>query len=284
MKPATPRDLLHVFIFEHIAVRGAIVQLDETWRYIRSLRSYPEAVERLLGESIVAAALLASTLKNEASNLLLQMQGEGPLRLLVAECTSDLGLRCTARFSEGIEPGPLTELVRSGRCAITVGKTEQARRYQGVVPLDRATLSGALEAYMERSEQLETRVLLFADADAASGLLLQRIPGRADEDADGWNRIVHMGATVSADELRSLSAAMVLRRLFAEDDMRMFDGRAVRYHCSCTQERVAGMLISLGREEVEEVLAEQGRIEVTCEFCGRGYAFAPDDARRLFAP
>jgi len=284
VKPSTTRDLLHGFIFEHIAVRGAIVQLDDTWRYIRSLRSHPVAVERLLGESIVAAALLASTLKNEASNLLLQMQGDGPLRLLVAECTSDLGLRCTARFSEGIEPGPLTELLRNGRCAITVGDTEQARRYQGVVPLDRATLSGALEAYMERSEQLDTRVLLFADAGAASGLLLQRIPGRSDEDADGWNRIVHMGATVSADELRSLSAAMVLRRLFPEDDIRMFDGRPVRYHCSCSQERVAGMLTSLGREEVKEMLAEQGCIDVTCEFCGRGYAFAPDEARRLFAP
>ncbi len=271
-----------MFLFEHIAVRGAIVQLDETWRYIRSLRSHPQVVERLLGESIVAAALLSSTLKNEASHLLLQMQGDGPLRLLVAECTSDLGLRCTARYGDGIEPAPLTELVRNGRCAITVGVDDQARRYQGVVPLDRPTLAGALEAYMARSEQLETRMLLFADDDAASGLLLQRIPGRTDADADGWNRVVHMGSTVSADELRSLTAAMALRRLFPEDDVRLFSGRPVRYRCSCSRERVGGMLTSLGRDEVEAVLAEQERIEVTCEFCGRSYAFAPEDARRLF--
>lgn len=284
MKPSTSRDALHVFIFEHIAVRGAIVQLDETWRYIRSLRSHPAAVEHLLGESIVAAALLSSTLKNEASNLLLQMHGDGPLRLLVAECTSDLGLRCTARYSDGILPAPLTSLVRNGRCAITVGTSEQTHRYQGVVPLDRPTLSGALEAYMERSEQLETRVLLFADNDAAGGLLLQRIPGSNDKDDDGWNRVVHMGATVSADELRTLTVAMILRRLFPEDDVRMFGARPVRYHCSCSRERVAGMLTSLGRGEVEEVLSEQGRIEVACEFCGRSYDFAPDDARRLFTP
>jgi len=283
MMPANTRDSLHTFLFEHIAVRGAIVQLDQTWRTIRSLRSHPPAVERLLGEGIVAVALLSSTLKNEASHLLLQMQGDGPIQLLVAECTSDLGLRCTARYGEAVRPGPLTDLVRNGRCAITVGVSDEARRYQGVVPLDRPTLAGALEAYMQRSEQIDTRVLLFADEDAASGLLLQRIPGRTDADADGWNRVVHLGSTVSADELRSLTAAMVLRRLFPEDDVRLFDGRPVRYHCSCSRERVAGMLTTLGRDEVESVLAEQGRIEVTCEFCGRGYAFAPDEARGLFA-
>jgi len=283
MKPASARDCLHVFLFEHIAVRGAIVQLDETWRYIRALRNHPPAVEQLLGEGIVAAALLSSTLKDEASNLLLQMQGDGPVRLLVAECTSDLGLRCTARYSNGVQPAPLTELVRNGRCAITMGAEDQARRYQGVVPLERPTLSGVLEAYMERSEQIDTRVLLFAHAEGASGLLLQRIPGRTDADTDGWNRVVHIGSTVSADELRSLSAAMVLRRLFPEDDVRLFDGRAVRYHCSCSRERVAGMLTSLGRDEVEAVLAEQGRVEVTCEFCGRSYEFTPETALRLFS-
>jgi molecular chaperone Hsp33 len=182
MKTSSTHDLLHVFIFERIAVRGAIVQLNDTWRTIRALRSHPPVVQRLLGESIVAAALLSSTLKNEASNLLLQMQGDGPLRLLVAECTSDLGLRCMARYDDGIDPAPLAELVRNGRCAITVGAADQARRYQGVVALDSTTLSGALEAYMERSEQLETRVMLFANDAAAGGLLLQRIPGRTAED------------------------------------------------------------------------------------------------------
>lgn len=283
MIPTSARDLLHVFVFEHIAARGAIVQLDDTWRYIRSLRSYPATVERLLGESTVAAVLLSSTLKSDAGGVLLQMQGDGPLRLLVAECTSDLGVRCSARFSADIQAAPLTTLLANSRCAITVNPSEQARRYQGVVPLECPTLAETLEAYMARSEQLATRVALFADDAAACGLLLQRIPGRTDADADAWNRVVHMGTTVSADELRSLGAAMLLRRLFPEDDVRLFEGRSVRYHCSCSRERVAGMLASLGREEVEAVLAEQGRVEVTCEFCGRAYAFDPAAARQIFA-
>jgi molecular chaperone Hsp33 len=282
VKPAAARDLLHVFVFEHIAVRGALVQLDDTWRYIRSLRAYPQAVETLLGESIVAAALLASTLKSESGNLLLQIQGDGPVRLLVAECSSELGLRCTARCADSVAAAALTELIGHGRCAITVGATDDARRYQGIVPLDRPTLAGVLESYMQRSEQLATRILLFADAQAASGLLLQRIPGRSDADSDGWNRLGHLAATVSADELRALSAAMLLRRLFPEDDLRLFGGRPLRYQCSCSRERVAGMLVSLGREEVEQVIAEQGQVEVTCEFCGRSYTFTAEDARGLF--
>lgn len=278
------RDLLHVFVFENIAVRGAIVQLGESWRFIRSLRSYPPVLESLLGESIVAAALLSSTLKSTSANLLLQIQSEGPLRLLVAECTSDLGLRCTARYGDEVDAAaPLTELARKGRCAITMGTSEQTHRYQGVVPLDQPTLAGALESYMARSEQLETRLVLFADPEAASGLLLQRIPGRSDADDDGWNRVVHLGSTVSADELRSLTAAMILRRLFAEDDVRIFAGRPLRYRCSCSRERVAGMLRSLGPQEVEATLAAQGRIDVTCEFCGLAYVFGASEARQLFA-
>lgn len=283
MMPPNTRDLLHVFVFEHLAARGAIVQLGEAWQHIRGLRTYPPAVERLLGESLAAAALLSSTLKHDSSNLLLQMQGEGPVRLAVAECTSELSLRCTARCEEDVPAGPLTDMIRNGRCALTVGAQEEGRRYQGVVPLDRPTLSAALEGYMERSEQLDTRLVLFADADAASGLLLQRIPGRTDEDSDGWNRIAHMGATLSADELRSLGAAMILRRLFPEDDVRLFEGRPLRSGCSCSRERVTGMLISLGRDEVASIVAEQGRIEVGCEFCGRRYTFTPAEAEGLFA-
>jgi molecular chaperone Hsp33 len=276
------RDLLHVFLFEHIAVRGALVHLDETWRHIRSLRSYPPAVESLLGESIVAAALLASSLKSESSNLLLQLQGDGPLRLLVAECTRELGLRCTARFDEEIGTGALNELMRNGRCAITIDASDEARRYQGVVALDRPTLAGALEDYMTRSEQLETRIVLFANEQAAAGLLLQRVPERTDSDSDGWNRVVHLGSTVSADELRLLAPSMLLRRLFPEDDVRLFDGRPLHYQCSCSLERVRGMLLSLGREEVEQIIAEQGKVAVTCEFCGRGYSFDATDCRGLF--
>lgn len=275
-------DLLHVFVFEHLPVRGALVQLDAAWRHIRSLRAYPPAVERLLGESLVAAALLASTLKSDSGNVLLQIQGEGPLRLLVAECTSDFGLRCTARSTPDVADATLDALVGAGHCAITIGPAAGSRRYQGIVPLDAPTLAGVLEGYMRRSEQLDSRVVLFADCEAASGLLLQRIPQPGDLGADGWDRSALLAATVSAQELSGLAAPTLLRRLFPEDDVRLFDARALRFACSCSRARVAGMLASLGREEVEQVLADRGEVEVTCEFCGGRYSFAAEQCRALF--
>jgi len=276
-------DLLHVFVFEHIAVRGALVQLDASWHFIRSLHKHPSSIESLLGEGVVAAALLASTLKTGSENVLLQMQGDGPITLLVAECSSDFGLRCTVRYSDVGEAATLTELLGQGRCAITVSSVTTPRRYQGIVPLEAPTLASVLESYMARSEQLETRIILHADSSAASGLLLQRIPERTDADADASNRLFHLASTATADELRTLAAPTLLRRLFPEDDVRLFGGRAIRFQCSCSQARVAGMLKSLGSAEVEDILAEQGRVEVTCEFCGQRYEFAPEQCRALFA-
>ena len=275
-------DLLHTFVFEKSAVRGAIVQLDSAWRFMRSLRAYPPPVEALLGESVVAAALLASTLKRTHGALLLQMQGDGALGLLLAECSSDYGLRGTARWTEPIAPAPLSTLLGAGRCAITLGG-RGAPSYQGVVPIEGASLSQALESYMQRSEQLETQIALHAGTDAAVGLLLQRVPGGHDSDPDDWNRVRHLARTASAQELRELAVPTLLRRLFAHDDVRLFDGRPLAFACSCSQKRVQGMLLGLGRAEVEEVLAEQGRIEVTCEFCGQVYTFDPDQCRELFS-
>jgi molecular chaperone Hsp33 len=274
-------DSLHGFLFERVAVRGAIVHLDATWRFMRTLRAYPEAVESLLGEGIVAAALLASTLKRTHGSLLLQMQGNGALELLLAECSSDYGLRATARWSDPIVPAPLTELIGEGRCVITLSGSDGAR-YQGVVPIESGSLAHALEDYMRRSEQLETRLVLHADTAAAVGLLVQRIPDRVDVDPDDWNRVQHLAATASAAEMRDLPIPTLLRRLFPQDDLRLFDGRALQFACSCSAQRVQNMLTGLGRSEVEEVLAERGRMEVTCEFCGQVYVYTPDQCRALF--
>ncbi|MGH8663582.1 MAG: Hsp33 family molecular chaperone HslO [Burkholderiales bacterium] len=275
-------DFLHGFMFEHVAVRGAIVQLDAAWRFLRTLRAYPGVVESLLGEGLVAAALLASTLKRTHGSLLLQMQGDGALQLLLAECSSDYGLRGTARWSDPIPAAPLNELIGAGRCVITLGGSGGAR-YQGIVPIESNSLAQALEDYMRRSEQLETRMLLHADRDAAVGLLLQRIPDRTDADPDDWNRVQHFAGTVSAKELRELPAPTLLRRLFPQDDVRLFDGRALRFACSCSIQRVQNMLTGLGRSEVEEVLAERGRMEVSCEFCGQTYVLSAEQCRALFS-
>jgi molecular chaperone Hsp33 len=279
---AVMSDSLHVFLFEHCAVRGAIVQLDAAWRFMRSLRAYPAAVETLLGESVVAAALLASTLKRTHGSLSLQMQGDGPLGLLFAECSADYGLRATARWSGSITPAPLSTLLGSGRCVITLGE-RGVPAYQGIVPIESSTLAQALEAYMDRSEQPQTQVALDASGDAAVGLLLQRIPGGTDADPDDWNRIRHLAHTVSGGELRELPVPTLLRRLFPQDDVRLFDGRALAFACTCSEQRVQGMLLGLGRAEAEAVLAEQGRIEVTCEFCGQVYTYDAERCRALFA-
>ena len=275
-------DSLHGFMFEHVAVRGAIVQLDAAWRFMRTLRTYPEVVESLLGEAVVAAVLLASTLKRNRGSLQLQMQGDGALTLLLAECSSDFGLRATARWSDPIAHAPLNELIGTGRCVITLGSSGGAR-YQGVVPVEGSSLAQALEDYMRRSEQLDTRMVLHADQDAAVGLLVQRIPDRSDADPDDWNRVQHLAGTASAAELRTLAVSTLLRRLFPQDDVRLFDGRALRFACTCSAQRVQSMLTGLGRSEVEEVLNERGKMEVTCEFCGQMYVLTAEQCRMLFS-
>ena len=276
-------DQLHVFVFERFAVRGALVQLGDTWTAIKRLRTYPDTLERLLGESVVAAALLASTLKRSTGSLLIQFQGQGPVKLLVAECASDFALRCTARWDGTLSAMPLGALFGNGHCAITVGSGDGRPLYQGIVPLESATLAEALERYMQRSEQLATRMWLFAGADTAGGLLLQRLPQSTDAESDDFNRAVHFGATVRPEEIYDLSAPTLLRRLFPEDDVRLFSGRALGFRCSCTRERVRNMLVMLGRNEVEQILVEQGRVEVTCEFCNQAYEFDPQECRAWFA-
>ena len=149
--------------------------------------------------------------------------------------------------------------------------------------MERSSLARALEDYMLRSEQLDSRITLHADAQAAVGMLLQRIPDATDSDPDDWNRIQHLAATATAQELRDLPVPTLLRRLFTRDDVRLFDGRPLRFACSCSLERVQSMLLGLGRAEVDDVLAEQGRMEVTCEFCGQVYAFTPDQCRDIFS-
>ena len=275
-------DLLHTFLFEHAAVRGAIVQLEATWRFMRELRPYPPVVQSLLGESVVASALLASTLKRTHGGLLMQMQGDGALKLLLAECSGDFGLRGTARWSEPMPHAPLNELIGTGRCVITLGGSGMAR-YQGIVPLEAGSLPQALEDYMHRSEQLESCIVLGAADAAVAGLLVQRIPDATDSDPDDWNRIQHLARTARAAELSQVAAPAMLRRLFPQDDVRLFAGRALRFACSCSAQRVESMLLGLGRTEVEDVLAERGQMEVTCEFCGQRYVLTAQECRALFA-
>jgi molecular chaperone Hsp33 len=277
-------DVLQPFLFEHAAVRGGLVTLDATWRAVLENRDYPPPVRDLLGETMAAAALLSATLKYSGS-MIMQMQGDGPIPLLVVECTSELVLRGLAHWKDSLREGPLSELVGPGRFAITLDPREGRRTYQGIVDLAGESVAAVLEHYMLRSEQLDTRLWLAAGEERAVGMLLQHLPGTPSSDHDLWNRAVTLGATLTRSELLLLACTPreLLRRLFHEEDVRVFDTRPVCFGCSCSRERVEAMLRMLGRDEVRSIVAERGAVEVHCEFCNRRYGFDAVDAEQLFA-
>ena len=276
------RDTLTPFLFEHAEVRGEVVRLDATWRAVLDNHDYPEPIRKLLGEMMAAATLLAATLKFEGS-LIMQMQGNGPVSLLVVECSGEYHLRATAKWRDDLVAGDIGTMLGQGKFVITIDPKSSTQIYQGIVALEGSTVAEVLEHYMLQSEQLETRLWLAADNDQACGFLLQRLPDNAAEDPDAWNRALNLGNTLSAQELLTLSAREILHRLFHEEDLRLFDARPVSFRCTCSRERVANMLRLLGLDEVHSILEEQGKIEVDCEFCNRHYQFDAVDAEQLFA-
>lgn len=278
----TSSDSLQRFLFEHAAIRGELVHLDATWRAALERHDYPPAVRGLLGELMAAAALLSATLKFNGS-LTLQIQGSGPVGLAVVEATSERTLRGMAHWTGEPDPMPFPALVGEGRFVITIDPRDGGQRYQGIVSLEGDTVSAALENYLTRSEQLDSRIWLAADTQHAAGMLLQRLPDRHDEDADTWNRATHLGATLTRDELLSLPAPEIIRRLYHEEDVRVFDRENMRFHCGCSRERVANVLRMLGYDEVQSILHERGKIDVDCEFCNHHYTFDRVDSEQLFA-
>jgi molecular chaperone Hsp33 len=276
------RDTLQRFMFEGAAIRGELVHLDSTWRTVLERHHYPPAVRDTLGELMAAAALLSATLKFNGS-VSLQIQGNGPVKLLVVESTSDRTLRAMAQWSGEPEPGSFPELVGEGRFVITIDPRESGNRYQGIVSLEGDTVSAALENYLARSEQLDSRLWLAADPSQAAGMLLQRLPGRQDDDPETWLRATHLGATVRRDELLRLPAREIIRRLYHEEDIRLFERQVLRFHCSCSRERVANVLRMLGYDEIRSILSERNAVDVDCEFCNQHYTFDVVDAEQLFA-
>lgn len=276
-------DALRRFMFEDFPVRGEIVRMDTSWRAVLERQDYPPAVRDLLGEAMAATVLLASTLKFDGM-LTLQIQGEGDLHLLVAQCGSDLAVRGLAKWKSDDPRGTLAELTGGGRLAITIERRKDRERYQGIVLADTDTLAGCLETYFAQSEQLPTRIWLAADDERAAGMLLQQMPSEAGEtDRDGWNRAGLLAETLSSDELLKLDARDVLRRLFHEENLRLADQRGVAFHCSCTRQRVESAMRLLGRDELAELLRADGRIEVRCEFCNKAYGLDAVDVEQILA-
>ncbi|MFO1371224.1 MAG: Hsp33 family molecular chaperone HslO [Candidatus Competibacteraceae bacterium] len=274
-------DSLHRFLFEQLAARGEIVHLDTVWRTVLERRVYPLAVRQILGEAVAAAALLSATIKFDGL-LTLQIQARGPLRLVVVQVTSERTLRALARWDGEPEPAPLRDLCGDGTLILTLELGQGKEPYQGVVSLHGDTLAEALEEYFEQSEQLPTRIRLTTDERVAAGLLLQRLPGVAAADADAWNRLETLAATLKPAELLELDAPTLVRRLFHEDDVRLFDPNYFCYRCTCSRERTAAMLRTLSDAELQQTLDEQGTLHVDCEFCGHRYVFDPIDIAGLF--
>ena len=305
---------LHRFLFDGMPVRGMLVRLDGDWQEVLRRRAasgeQPAPVRSLLGQMAAAGVLMQAGIRFNGA-LVLQVFGDGPVKLAVVEVQSDLAFRATATVQGEVAPAAQLEAMLNvhgqGRCAITLDPADKRagqQPYQGVVPLhgDRREplqqLAQVLEHYMLQSEQLDTRLVLAADDRVAAGLLIQRMPvegegnlGRREDrigiDED-FNRIALLAATLTADELLTLDAETVLRRLFWEEPLRRLERhpgeRAPRFACNCSRDRVGRMLHGLGASEVNDIVAEQGRVEVGCEFCGLKYHFDAVDVGGMFVP
>ncbi|HXH02334.1 MAG TPA: Hsp33 family molecular chaperone HslO [Candidatus Competibacteraceae bacterium] len=275
-------DTLQRFLFERLGVRGELVQLAQSWRTVLERRDYPPVIRRVLGEAMAAAGLLYATIKFDGQ-LTLQLQGgNGLLHLLLVQCQADGTLRGLARWHGEPAPAPLAQLCGGGTLVLTL-ESAKGERYQGLVAIHGNNLAGALEEYFDRSEQLPTRLWLAADGERAGGLLLQRLPGQSRGDADGWNRIGMLAATLSEAELLGLDSGTLLRRLFHEEDLRLFEPQSLRFRCTCSRERIEAVLRSLGGQELRALLSERGKVGVDCEFCGQHYGFDAVDVEALLA-
>lgn len=281
-------DFTQRFIFDNSDVRGELVALEHSYAEVLAKHAYPEPVAQLLGEFMAAAALLVGTLKFDGL-LILQARSEGPVPLLMIECSSAREIRGLARFDrERIEAADgLAQLMPEGSLAMTIDPTN-GKRYQGIVALDGADLSECFSNYFALSEQLGTRFWLRADGHHARGLLLQQLPRelqKGDEEREAsWQHITALAQTLRTEELLSLDNKTVLHRLYHEDPVRLFDVQPLRFRCSCSRERSARALISLGHEDAQQLLSEHGgSVEIDCQFCNQRYLFDSSDVAQLFA-
>ncbi|MEE2733161.1 MAG: Hsp33 family molecular chaperone HslO [Pseudomonadota bacterium] len=279
-------DISHRFIINDSGVRGQWTLLDASYQTVLAKHDYPLEVQSVLGEMMAAAILLSATLKFEGS-MIIQARGEHVVSLLSVECTHDHKLRAIARWDGDTQGMDFRTMLGNATLAITITPL-QGERYQGIVPLDGATLSACLEHYFQRSEQLRTQIQLFHGNNRAGGLLVQVLPAHSrikvdpQQQLEEWERITALASTLTAEELLNLDCATVLRRLFHEESVELFPAEAVAFECSCSRQRTADALAQIGRGELEEIIAEQGRIEVTCQYCNELYRFDAVDVAMLF--
>jgi molecular chaperone Hsp33 len=286
-------DRLRRFLFENAPLRGHWVRLSASWQEAREHQQLPPAALALLGESLAAATLVSASLKFTGTLTLQLLGSRGALSMLVAQATDQRTLRGVAHVADdaATRGTAFRDQIDGGRLVVSVEQGEGVAPWQGIVPLDGGSLADCLGHYFEVSEQLPTMLVLAANADAAAGLLLQKLPAPAAQGEaaaasaqDLWEEATALLGTLGAEELLAVEPELLLRRLFGAHDLRLFEAERVRFACRCDRERVAALLRGLGREEIESILVEQGEVTVTCEFCQKPYRFDAVDAARLFLP
>jgi len=288
-------DTLHRFQLENLNVRGEWLSLNQSWQEIQNTTDYPPAIKQVLGEALVAISLLADSLKFDGS-LVLQIHGTAPVSMLVVQATSDGSIRGLANWQGEIMPdASFTELFQAddkheqGTMAISVEpSSNQGERYQSLVSLEGESLAECFKQYFAQSEQLNTRLWLAVDDKTASGLMLQSLP--ADEadsldisQADGWDHASILADTIKDEELLTLPAQDLLHRLYHEEDLRIYDAKPIRFECTCSQEKIEHTVRSIGEEEAQSIITEQGSIIVDCDFCNTNYVLDSIDVTRLFS-
>jgi molecular chaperone Hsp33 len=275
---------LHRYLFEDLSVRGELVQLDDAYQQIISSKEYPKAVQNLLGELLVATTLLTATLKFEGS-ITLQLQGDGPVSLVVINGDNDQKVRGVARFDGEIsDDATLHQLMGKGYLVITIAPKD-GERYQGVVALDGKDLAACFEGYFERSEQLKTRLWLrlgeFEGKPHAAGMLLQVMPDGTGS-ADDFEHLEQLTDTIKNEELFGLEGEDVLYRLYNQDKVQLFEPQHVEFFCGCSRERSAGAIVTIERAEVDDIVKTEGKVSLHCDYCGTSYDFDSIDVANIF--
>ena len=270
------------FAFESLPVRGALVQLDGTWQRMLEGHQYAAPVAEILGHAAAATALIAQSLKFDGS-VTLQISGEGPLGMLVMQSTDELDIRGMATSHDIAESDRFEDLVRGARCAVTVDAGAMERPYQGIVEISPESLAASLENYFMRSVQVPSYLELETSATHCGGILLQQMPGAAPIAEDDWRRLGFLIETLRPEDLAPGASTELLHKLFAEDDVRAYSARRIRFRCRCSQARVEEVLRFLGESETRAALKDEGRVDVTCEYCGKVRSFDAVDVSRDFA-
>jgi molecular chaperone Hsp33 len=275
-------DTLQRFMFEHASIRGEIASLDDVYKTIMHQRSYPPAVKQLLGEALISCLLLAGSIKFEGE-ISLQFHGDKRLPLLLVQCDHQLQIRAFAKYQQDEDATDYTSAFLEGKMVLTINQYNQTQSYQSVVPILSLSMSENMMHYFAQSEQIASRVWLAVNEQSAAGILLQLMPGQSTQQREQfWEYAVHIGETITENELLTLDNAVILHRLYHETELRLYTARPVRFHCRCSPDKMKQVLTVLGEKEVQKLLQEKGQIDVSCEFCNQHYTFDAIDITLLF--